>query len=281
MPISSNTAIEVCICCGARRFATSKVLWPALVSEWQLSPQEAEYIERREGFHCTGCGSSLRSMALARAILDFHEHRGPLSALMAGPGAQLRILEINEAGSLTQFLSRGSAYRLVRYPEVDIHSLPFADGDFDLVVHSETLEHVMRPVAALGECRRVLRPGGACAFTVPIVIGRLTASREGMPPSYHNNSEERDPALLVRTEYGADAWGQVIEAGFRECRIVALDPPGAIALVGVRAAHEGILLPLRTVNESAELGRRWSYGLYWKVRAFSGRCRRWLSRRWR
>ena len=278
MPLSSNAVIEACICCGASRFATRKILWPALVSEWRLSPEEAEYIDRREGLHCVGCGSSLRSMALARAILNFHGHPGPLSAFMAGSGHRVRILEVNEAGSLTQFLSRGSAHRLVRHPEVDIHALPFADNTFDLVVHSETLEHVMRPVVALGECRRVLRPGGACAFTVPIVTGRLTASREGMPPSYHNNSEERDPALMVRTEYGADAWWQVIEAGFGECRIVALDPPGAIALVGVRTSREAILPALRLMSGIEVLGRRWFYRLYGIAKNISGRCGRWGSR---
>jgi hypothetical protein len=40
---------------------------------------------------------------------------------------------------------------------------------------------------------------------------------------------------LVQTEYGSDAWSQVIRAGFAECRIVSLEYPAALALVGVRA----------------------------------------------
>lgn len=253
-----------CVCCGATAFERTKVLWPALVDEWRLTPSEAEYIDRREGLHCIRCGSNLRSMALARAILDIYGHPGPLAAFVADQGARLHTLEVNEAGSLTPFLARSAAHRLVRYPDVDIHALPFADRSFDLVVHSETLEHVMHPVAALAECRRVLRAGGACAFTVPMVVDRLSASREGMPPSYHNTPEERDPALLVRTEYGADAWRQVVEAGFRECRLVALDPPGAIALVGIRPADDvaAAALPsleLKPVSEAEVLARKWFY----------------------
>jgi SAM-dependent methyltransferase len=111
-------------------------------------------------------------------------------------------------------------------------ALPFADGAFDVVVHSDTLEHVPRPVRGLAECRRVLRPGGFCAFTVPMVVGRLTVSREGLPPSYHGSPS--NPAdCLVHTEYGADAWGHVVRAGFAECRLFALEHPAAHALVGV------------------------------------------------
>ena len=41
-------------------------------------------------------------------------------------------------------------------------ALPFADNSFDRVTCSLLLHHLVRPqkVAALGECRRVLRPGG-------------------------------------------------------------------------------------------------------------------------
>ena len=227
---------SICPCCAASEFARKPILWPALVAEWRLSPEEVEYIDRREGLHCLGCGSNLRSMALAHAILEVYRYSGTLTDFMLGPGRELDSLEVNEAGSLTSIFSKSPRHTLVQFPDVDIHALPFSDASFDLVVHSETLEHVEQPVRALAECRRVLRPGGACAFTVPMVVGRLTSSRAGMPLSFHNNAEERDSALLVRTEYGADAWRQVIDAGFPECRLVSFDAPGAIAVVGMRSS---------------------------------------------
>ena len=46
-------------------------------------------------------------------------------------------------------------------------ALPFAAGSFDRVIASEVLEHVADDLAALAELRRVLRPGGALAVTVP------------------------------------------------------------------------------------------------------------------
>jgi hypothetical protein len=79
----------------------------------------------------------------------------------------------------------------------------------------------------------VLRTGGACAFTVPIIVGRLTRNCADRPPSYHGTVRDGE-GYLVHTEFGADAWRIVFAAGFAECRIVALDPPAAHALVAVR-----------------------------------------------
>lgn len=47
--------------------------------------------------------------------------------------------------------------------------LPFADGSFDAVYSSHTVEHLARSeaVALLKEVRRVLRPGGVCRTLVP------------------------------------------------------------------------------------------------------------------
>lgn len=45
--------------------------------------------------------------------------------------------------------------------------LPFADDTFDRIVCSEVLEHIPDDEKALAELRRVLRPGGILAATVP------------------------------------------------------------------------------------------------------------------
>ena len=49
----------------------------------------------------------------------------------------------------------------------DILRLPYPDGAFDKVVLSEVLEHLIDDFAALTEVRRVVRPGGTIAITVP------------------------------------------------------------------------------------------------------------------
>jgi hypothetical protein len=99
------------------------------------------------------------------------------------------------------------------------------------------LEHIHDPIQALSESRRVLNPGGFCCFTIPIVVDRLTRTREGLVPSYHGENGSNKSDLLVYTEYGADAWKQLVQAGFDECRIYSLEYPAAQALVGVKSTH--------------------------------------------
>lgn len=211
------------------------VLWDSLIQEWELKPNEVDDINRQQGFHCQVCTSNLRAMALALALMSHFQFSGIFSEFIQCPEIQkLQVLEINEAGALNNFLSQLPGHSLETYPEVDMMALPFVEPCFDIVCHSDTLEHIPDPILGLSECRRVLKPGGLLAFTVPIVVDRLTRSRQGLSPSYHGFPQEDRTDFLVYTEYGSDAWRQVIEAGFQECRIIALEYPSALALLAVK-----------------------------------------------
>jgi SAM-dependent methyltransferase len=51
----------------------------------------------------------------------------------------------------------------------DVQALPFRDAVFDAIKATELLEHVPDVGRALGECRRVLRPGGHLVITAPFL----------------------------------------------------------------------------------------------------------------
>jgi len=222
---------SVCPVCGGQNFSYREVLWQELISDWQLSAHEVDYINRQQGVFCMGCGNNLRSMALADAILFAYQYSGTLAKFVGTDLAKgLNVLEVNEAGALTSVLSKLPNHRLVRYPEYDIAHLSIDSATFDLVLHSDTLEHVSNPVAGLSECRRVLVEKGHCIFTIPIIVGRLTRSRAGLKNSYHGSSNQTDNDYTVHFEFGVDMWKLAIEAGFSSVRIHSFEYPSALAI---------------------------------------------------
>ena len=219
-----------CAACGSDEFASRDVLWRDLVDAWQLSNEEVKYINRQQGFHCQKCGNNLRAIGLAAAILRAHSYHGTLSQF-CDSFQELSVLEINAAGKLTQFLRKLPGHRLIEYPQFDMTNLAINSDEFDLVVHSDTLEHVPYPERALSECRRVLRTGGRCIFAVPIIVDRMSRSRTGLAPSYHGQSGVPAHDQLVYSEFGADIWKCVLNAGFSSCEIFGFEYPSALAII--------------------------------------------------
>lgn len=85
----------------------------------------------------------------------------------------------------------------------DVHRLPYADREFDLVVCTEVLEHLEDPRAALRELRRVARR--AVIVTVPhepfFRLGNLARGRHvrrlGSTPGHRWTFTRRDFGRLV------------------------------------------------------------------------------------
>lgn len=220
-----------CSVCGGTEFADQAVLRDELASEWQLSPHERCYVDRQQGTHCISCGASLRSLALADAILDAVGAEGTLQEVAkTAEASRLAILELNEAGDLSPTLRQFPGHVLAAYPANDMHDIPHSANSFDIVVHADMLEHVANPVRALAECRRVLRPNGVLCLTVPTIVGRLTRSRAGLPKSFHGSPAMAPDDFVVHTEFGADMWTYIMQAGFSSVAINAVDFPCALAL---------------------------------------------------
>jgi SAM-dependent methyltransferase len=232
----ANLQLSNCPVCAASNFTTEAILWPELIEAWQLSPEEAAYIDLQQGLKCARCENNLRAMTLATAIMRIFGFDGSFQDFCRTDARvrQLTVLEVNAAGKLSPFLRLLPKYRQSLFPDIDLQRMEFADQSIDVVIHSDTLEHVPNSRAALRECRRVLNRGGYLFYTIPIVVGRWTRTRQGLPGSYHGNSEDMRDDYLVQTEYGADFWCELFEAGFGQVALTSLIYPASIAISATR-----------------------------------------------
>lgn len=222
-----------CPVCGARSFERSRMLWNRLVKEWELSEEERRYIDNQQGLCCRVCHSNLRSMTLAAALAQSWKTAQTFAQICAPQGLLWgqKVLEINTAAHLSPHLEPLPGRTLATYPAVDMQAMPYANESFDLVIHSDTLEHVPDPVQALRECRRVLKRSGFLAYTVPVIFGRATRRRDDLPPSFHGSILHRSADYRVVTEYGHDFYLQPWQAGFGSVAMHSLLFPDSTALV--------------------------------------------------
>lgn len=222
-----------CNVCGStcKKWIYKKIILDELAREWNLSKSLQKKINLRESQFCPKCKNSFRTRILAKAIMDKLRVNGVSNFNDWINGAKrlnIRVAEINSCGRLHPFLSNlshlyyseyppGSFFprlynSLKRIPREDITNLSYKDNRFDLVLHSDVLEHVSDIDEALKECRRVLKPNGICLFTVPFIPNRKTIRRALIdkngdekflkPPSYHGLDQRKDN--LVFWELGYD-----------------------------------------------------------------------------
>ncbi|WP_269929447.1 methyltransferase domain-containing protein [Aminobacter sp. HY435] len=220
-----------CAVCGKTEFRDQKVLWPELISEWELASHEVEYIDRQQGTCCIGCGAQLRANALAKAIGRVLQTNQTLREIVVDRRYQeLRILDLNGCLAVSETLAALPGYVRADYPSVDMMAMHYPDSTFDLVVHSDTLEHIPDPVRALRECLRVVSEAGAVCYTIPIIVERLSRSRAGMPKSFHGKVGSDAEDFIVHTEFGSDFWTYPLKAGAHSVEICTAEFPAAQAI---------------------------------------------------
>ena len=252
--------IEFCTVCGRRRpmIYRCRIIPQKLVELWGLSPELAEAFARKESCFCSRCGANLRARRMAQVLLALYPagappvHARSLFDWVEFPETRsLRIAEINRIEGLHGPLVRlpafaSSDFRPGADPGAvvdgvrseDLTRLTYHDASFDLVLTSETLEHVPDLQAALAEIRRVLAPGGRHIFTIPqLPHAPETFARSIVLPD--GTIEDRAPRIChpggdvgypVFTEFGADLHGLLERAGFEVRHLVWTEPrrrPGA------------------------------------------------------
>lgn len=183
------------------------------------------------GVRCLRCGASAITLAMVSVLKSTRpafrgqnvyelSSRGPLFRFLRREVAQLTFSEFFEDGA------RGEMHGGI--PCEDVQRLTFADASFDLVTSTEVFEHVPDDQRGFAEVRRVLRPGGAFVFTVPLADAERTVERavviDGgirhlLPAEYHDDRIRGRGSVLVYRDYGRDIPERLRQAGFRTARI--------------------------------------------------------------
>ena len=145
----------------------------------------------------------------------------------------------------------------------DVQRLTYADASFDVITHTEVLEHVPDDSRALVELRRVLRPGGVMLFTVPLHDGVRTIERARLldgrvthlrPPAYHRDPLRSGAGILAFRDYGTDIIERVQAAGFTHAWIESPSQRlpwgyGRAVVVAHYAEDESVHYPCRDMRD--------------------------------
>lgn len=194
-------------------------------------------LSQRDLFACEECGTTLRYRDQATAILQ-HFACGAANSLdgfVQTTAPQLEILEFGLRGPFVQRFRTLPKYRQAYlFDDVppgeehdgvyceDIRHTTFADEAFDLVITSDVMEHVSNWRDAVAETARLLRPGGAHIFTIPLrwpipptsrVRAKLVDGKivHLVAPRYHVSGTGGQ--ALVFTDFGADLLDEHVAAG--------------------------------------------------------------------
>ena len=101
-------------------------------------------------------------LRIAQELHDVVAHSLGVIAVQAGVGMHVLDTDPDEA----RRIAAGRNVAHVRFERADAEALPFADATFDAAVCGLGLMYVPDPTRALGEMRRLLKPGGRAAAAV-------------------------------------------------------------------------------------------------------------------
>lgn len=140
----------------------------------------------RETYACSACRATLRYRVQASAILSLYPMVGAasLKALAEAPDfGRLTIFEPGIAGPFRGLLGKLPGYMKSFYwsdlasgetrdgvMSQDLMALSLADASVDLVITSDIFEHIRHPDRAFAEISRILKPGAAHVFSIPMTV---------------------------------------------------------------------------------------------------------------
>lgn len=121
---------------------------------------------------CLHCGLTATATALLPVIKEHMQNHGPVNIVweMSTYGAPAKYCRLHGAKVIeTEYIDghkSGSVINGIRCEDATNSS--FGNGEIDLVTSNQVFEHVEDDLQGYRECFRVIRPGGALIFAVPL-----------------------------------------------------------------------------------------------------------------
>lgn len=138
----------------AEREARGRELFAGVADHWDRIRQQYEHPDLQAGVVAALVPRGLR-------VVDVGTGSGALLPLLAGSGAE--VVAVDHSAALLERARRrcrDAGVAGVTFQQADVRDLPFADASFDTAYSSMVLHHLPRPLEAVHELARVVRPGG-------------------------------------------------------------------------------------------------------------------------
>lgn len=148
--------------------------------------------------------SARRGVSLLEGVFGPHVHRDDrLVDFGCGGGWLIERLDVAEkVGIEVNPVARADALGRGLDVRADLGEVP--DAFADVVISNHALEHTLEPYAALGEIRRVLRPGGRLVLVLPVGDWRAERRVERDDVNGHMFSWTSQNIYNLLTEVGFD-----------------------------------------------------------------------------
>jgi SAM-dependent methyltransferase len=219
----------------------------------------------RDHLLCSGCSSIPRERALFKIIKDGfpnYKEQAIHESSPGGRGASVKLQRTCAGYSASQYYAHiepGQVNPETGYRREDLEHLSFPDDSFDLFITQDVMEHVFDPRKAFAEIARVLKPGGAHIFSVPLVKKAARSERRAsldvrgntilhQVPEYHGNPADARGSL-VTMDWGYDIAQHIFDWTKMPTVIFCIDDID----LGIRAEYIDILVSHKTVRSGAPI----------------------------
>ena len=156
--------------------------------------------------YCHANGTNLSLIPLIKKHRISHPVREAWE--MSTYGATLSFLSkhVDHVYESEYFEGKGSGEIVDGILNQDVQETSFSDSSLDLITSNQVFEHVPDDMKGFAECFRVLRPGGALLFTVPLydipATEKLAQIRDGeliyfTKPEYHDSRIAGTESILT------------------------------------------------------------------------------------